>query len=292
MRKSRRRFAAGSKPIGRFVARKPTPSAAQIIRAAGKPRRGSAPDDRRPSIWLALRNVLEHFLAGFLAFAAFRGALLHVLVIRELLASLGALVANGGACLANIGRVGSAAGHDAGRGGTDVGAILATGQRELVFSIAFADERCAMHRARIASPLASRAFLGAIGEGVVMMGIARRGRRLARLRGGGLERRGCRGKNRSSREGGEETMASHAKTPSLAKIQLAPTCFVRPGHEKCQANAHYSHSALRRFAAWRMRPDIQDALNGARFASLDPRDNYAWSPSMVSSKAKPKSKSS
>src|SRR6185312_10568819 len=114
----------------------------------------------------------------------------------------------------------------------------------------------------------------------------------ARLRGGSLERRGCRGKNRSSREGGEETMASHAKTPSLAKIQLAPTCFVRPGHEKCQANAHYSHSALRRFAAWRMRPDIQDALNGARFASLDPRDNYAWSPSMVSSKAKPKSKSS
>jgi hypothetical protein len=112
-------------------------------------------------------GVRQHFLAGFLTLAAFLGAHLHVGVVGELLALLRTARACVDACLTDQRRERPLAGDDLRRGGAYVGAILAGGERRQMLVRAFVQLVGAVRGARVTSPLAIAASLGAGGKHVV-----------------------------------------------------------------------------------------------------------------------------
>lgn len=106
--------------------------------------------------------VADHRAAGFLAGTALFGALGHVLVVGNLLASLGAACAGLGTGAADGLAERTIARDDAGRRRADLGAVLASAHRLLVILVAFGHLPQTMGGARIALALAIVARLGAI----------------------------------------------------------------------------------------------------------------------------------
>ena len=98
--------------------------------------------------------MLNHLAASFLAFAAFCGAALHVLVVGELFAFLAASGAGLGAGLADHHCERAAASDDLGGCGAEVGAVAASHQRREVVLLPLHQLVGAVRRAGIAFVLA------------------------------------------------------------------------------------------------------------------------------------------
>lgn len=98
-------------------------------------------------------RLSDHLAASLLAAAAFFGAVLHVLVLRQLFTCLGAAGANIRTGLANGIREGAMARNNLCRGGTHVRAVAAGSQRAGVLMFAVFEHLGAMRRTAIALAL-------------------------------------------------------------------------------------------------------------------------------------------
>jgi hypothetical protein len=91
--------------------------------------------------------MLKHVLARLLTFVTLFGTLLHVLIIRKLVARLSAPSAHIGTGSADLGRERSASGHDLGGRCTDIRTILARRQGRDMLALALVKLVRAMSRA-------------------------------------------------------------------------------------------------------------------------------------------------
>src|SRR4029079_17365922 len=99
-------------------------------------------------------GVLHHLAAGLIAFVAFLGAHLHVLIVGELFALLAAQSAGNAARFADERGEGTTARDDLSSGRADVGTVLAGGQRRHVLLFAVEQQMRAVVGARVARSLA------------------------------------------------------------------------------------------------------------------------------------------
>ena len=111
---------------------------------------------------LIARHVLHHRLTRLLAFAAFLGTRLHVLVVGKLLARRATQVAGFRTALADQDGIRPTSRHDLGGGGTDSRTVLTGHQGRQVFLRAFMQHVGAVGGTRVARPLAVRAGFGTL----------------------------------------------------------------------------------------------------------------------------------
>ncbi|MGI0091716.1 MAG: hypothetical protein ACREBS_08405 [Nitrososphaerales archaeon] len=120
-----------------------------------------------------LNRLSDHSSASLFAFAAFLSTLLHVLVVGNFLACLGATSAHICARFADFLGERSTSGYDLGRRRTNVGTVLATHQGRHMLFLAVFEQIGTVGRAAIAFPLTVGARLGTGLEFLPMSGMMR-----------------------------------------------------------------------------------------------------------------------